>query len=319
MGLRSYVARRAARRPHVLLVEVPGGRRVRMSLERELDRRGWVRATSPADADVLIVTGDVPPELREAVELTWQQLPGPRTRLELTDPGAVDDGLRDVVAHLADDRAQRAEAAARPVDEALARVEGDEGDMAPAGIPLAEGAEDRDGLEMDALHVPLGPVLDHWPAGLVLCTVLHGDVVVDVEVAWVGSGGPVEPLPAGVAALDAAASVLALAGDPRRASRAARLRDAHLDGPAGDDFDRDLARLREEVRRSRLLRASLESAAPVLVSLLVAAADRPAAVAPLGDLTSAELAERLRGRDLGEVRLLVAALAPRLRPETARA
>src|SRR5699024_10599404 len=61
--------------------------------------------------------------------------------------------------------------------------EGHEGhgdmDMAPAGIPLAEGGEDRDGLEMDVLHLPLGPVLPFWPAGLVLHCSLQGDVVVD--------------------------------------------------------------------------------------------------------------------------------------------
>ena len=49
--------------------------------------------------------------------------------------------------------------------------------MSPDGIPLAEGAEDRDGLEMDVLHLPLGPVLAHWPAGVVLRVTLHGDVV----------------------------------------------------------------------------------------------------------------------------------------------
>src|SRR5699024_11402590 len=41
-------------------------------------------------------------------------------------------------------------------------------DMAPEGISLAQGGQDRDGLEMDVLHLPLGPVLPFWPAGLVL-------------------------------------------------------------------------------------------------------------------------------------------------------
>ena len=58
----------------------------------------------------------------------------------------------------------------------------DHGSMSPDGIPLAEGAEDRDGLEMDAIHLPLGPVLRHWPAGVVLRLTLHGDVVADAEV-----------------------------------------------------------------------------------------------------------------------------------------
>ncbi len=60
----------------------------------------------------------------------------------------------------------------------------DHGDMemAPGGIALAEGDEDRDGLEMDVLVHPLGPLLDRWPGGLELRTRLHGDVVAQVEV-----------------------------------------------------------------------------------------------------------------------------------------
>lgn len=61
----------------------------------------------------------------------------------------------------------------------------DHGDMemAPSGIPLAEGAQDRDGLEMDVLHLGLGPVLAHWPAGVRLRCVLSGDVVTEATVA----------------------------------------------------------------------------------------------------------------------------------------
>ncbi len=78
-------------------------------------------------------------------------------------------------------------------------------EMAPSGIPLAEGGEDRDGLEMDVLHLPLGPVLPHWPAGLVLRCALQGDVVVEATAEVLaaadaadgpdGSDGPDRPLP----------------------------------------------------------------------------------------------------------------------------
>src|SRR5699024_5964325 len=61
-------------------------------------------------------------------------------------------------------------------------------DMAPGGIPLAQGGEDRDGLEMDVLHLALGPVLPFWPAGLVLRCSLQGDVVVDAEAAVIDGG-----------------------------------------------------------------------------------------------------------------------------------
>lgn len=56
-------------------------------------------------------------------------------------------------------------------------------DMAgPGGVALASGAPDRDGLEMDRLHVQLGPVLASWPAGLVVWCTLAGDVVTQVDV-----------------------------------------------------------------------------------------------------------------------------------------
>ena len=79
----------------------------------------------------------------------------------------------------------------------------DHGDMemAPGGIPLAEGAEDRDGLEMDVLVHPLGPLLDRWPGGLELRVTLHGDVVADAEAHWWGAppstltGGTPSPPP----------------------------------------------------------------------------------------------------------------------------
>src|SRR5699024_7110981 len=58
-------------------------------------------------------------------------------------------------------------------------------DMAPEGISLAQGGQDRDGLEMDVLHLPLGPVLPFWPAGLVLDCSLQGDVVVDAAASVV--------------------------------------------------------------------------------------------------------------------------------------
>jgi hypothetical protein len=51
-----------------------------------------------------------------------------------------------------------------------------------AGLPMAERGDDRDELRLDQLHVPIGPALSDWPAGLVLRLTLQGDVVQDVEV-----------------------------------------------------------------------------------------------------------------------------------------
>lgn len=154
--------------------------------------------------------------------------------------------------------------------------EGHEGhgdmDMAPAGIPLAEGGEDRDGLEMDVLHLPLGPVLPFWPAGLVLHCSLQGDVVVDAEASVVdgaGAGGPGPgPAPAAVVVwCDQVVALLALAGAEDAASGARRARDALLHGDRG--AARAAAeRLHRTIRRSRLLRWSLRGVLPLDPSAL---------------------------------------------------
>ena len=133
-------------------------------------------------------------------------------------------------------------------------------DMAPGGIALAGGGEDRDGLEMDVLHLPLGPVLPFWPAGLVLRCSLQGDVVVDAEASVVdgaGAGGPGPgPAPAAVVWCDQVMALLALAGVEDAAACARRARDALLCGD--EDAARDaVERLDRTVRRSWLLRSSL--------------------------------------------------------------
>ncbi len=133
-------------------------------------------------------------------------------------------------------------------------------DMAPGGIPLAEGSEDdRDGLEMDALPVRLGPALPNWPAGLVLDVTLHGDLVTDASARLVDSGDAAPPGgdgPVAARACDDVGTLLDLAGWPDGAARARAVRDDLL---AGRD-DRSavaLADLRRRVAASRLLRWSL--------------------------------------------------------------
>src|SRR5690625_1595772 len=104
-------------------------------------------------------------------------------------------------------------------------------DMAPEGIPLAQGGPDRDGLEMDVLHLPLGPVLPFWPAGLVLHCSLQGDVVVDAvtdvvagDNHWGGAHGSQPGLSPAVRS-DRVMALLALAGASDLAARAGRVRD----------------------------------------------------------------------------------------------
>ena len=294
MGLSGALARLAVRATRLLVVEVPGHWATRMEVEHQLLRRGWRPAWTPADADVLAVCGAPGPELSELVDRLWEQMPGPRVRADITSPGTVGSALDAAAALLLDtphhrtDAQERAQEPEIPEDAdhgghgGMDHGEMDHGemdhgghgghggmDMAPEGIPLAEGGEDRDGLEMDVLHLPLGPVLPFWPAGLVLRCSLQGDVVVNAEASMVdgrnddeddgaGAAGPsAGPAPAAVVVwCDQVVALLALAGAEDAASGARRARDALLCGD--EDAARDaVERLDRTVRRSWLLRSSL--------------------------------------------------------------
>ncbi len=160
----------------------------------------------------------------------------------------------------------------------------------PGGIPLASGGVDRDGLDLDLLHLPLGPVLAHWPAGLVVRCGLQGDVIVSAEAevlpaadhphcgdgsagqdsagqAGTGqdSAGPGSRNPACqgdgrreeiVRLCDAAVQVLALSGWSFAADRARRIRDAAVHAPLTQVLA-ELALLARRVEHSRLLRWSM--------------------------------------------------------------
>jgi len=92
------------------------------------------------------------------------------------------------------------------------------------GLPMADRADDRDGLRLDRLHVPLGPALADWPAGLVLRLALQGDIV--QEVAVEPTAAPASPRPPfwNEPWLRAAAGERVSQGDAAR-----RLCAAHLD------------------------------------------------------------------------------------------
>ncbi|SCL56251.1 hypothetical protein GA0070603_2170 [Micromonospora chersina] len=214
--------------------------------------------------------------------------------------------------------------------------------MAPGGIPLASGGEDRDGLEMDLLHLRLGPVLAYWPAGLVLRCTLQGDVIVDAEASMVAADDPTagaEPRHASedlrrsaARRCDNAASFLRLAGWDEAASRARRIRDAllftdDLDGPAGQ-----LHRLRRMVGRSWWLRWSLRRVGPLdthdlarrglpatltgdvrdrLIGMLDRAAHTIVGQQPTGPSRGVPvdaISDLVRGWDLATARLIVASL-----------
>ena len=301
MGLTRILAHLAVNSARVLIVEAPGQWLTRAELEQQMLRRGWRAARTPAEADVLVVCGVPGPELGELVERLWEQMPGPRVRADVPSPTAVGGALDAAASLLLDTPYHRMDAQARarepqiPDDHGQMDPEGhghhqdmghegmdhgghegmDHGDhegmdMAPAGIALAQGGQDRDGLEMDVLHLPLGPVLPFWPAGLVLLCSLQGDVVVDAEASIVDASGQTsggsepEAHPASATALrcDGVMALLAIAGAGHATTCARHARDALLRGdqPAAREA---IEALHRTVRKSWLLRWSLRGVLPL--------------------------------------------------------
>ncbi|GAA3550393.1 hypothetical protein GCM10022222_37400 [Amycolatopsis ultiminotia] len=201
----------------------------------------------------------------------------------------------------------------------------------PGGIAMADRADDRDGLKLDRLAVPLGPVLPAWPAGLLVRTTLQGDVIQDAEVETVrGHAHVVTPFwdtvsldSTRVAArrLDSCVRLLSVAGWDDAAVAAGRLRDDLL---AGRDVDGQLTRWARRVRRSRTLRWSLaglgrldrgpfagDTADRLCRWLDEATGTAPAAVEDPDEIL-ALLPDLLAGAELAAARLIIASLDPDL-------
>ncbi|MDF5752202.1 hypothetical protein [Spongiactinospora sp. TRM90649] len=338
---------RRARRGHArpFPVATPYGTGPRLHVEAEIARRRWAPAPSPASADLLIVCGDLDDALGAAVQEVWDGMPGPRVRLDLpsgAERGAVTAALDDAVTALS---------TAPPRDDpgVLPPVQAD----APAhgGVAMAGRADDRDGLRLDVLHVPLGPVLSDWPGGLVVETELQGDVIQAARVGVVGTGvaAPAEPYwdrpwPAvrdggratrgeaerrrAAAYLDGLGRLLAVAGWPWAASRARSLRDQALAGRPASVLVPAYARFELRVRRSRILRWMLHGIGTGLDGgsvldrtghRLAAAGDALGRIqdpAPLDPARpprpeTGDLAAMLTGSELAAARLIVAAVDPR--------
>jgi hypothetical protein len=288
VGLTDVLARLATRSAHVLPVEVPGHWQTRAALERAVLSRGWRLAVSPADADVLAVCGSPGPRLSTAIDLVWQQLPGPRVRIELSPDDDPAVRLDEARAGLVDGARQRSDASARHSGPNMLAAETDSGheghsgegghggheghgdhgghvgmEMAPGGVSLAQGGEDRDGLEMDVLHVRLGPVLGYWPPGLVLRCALQGDVVADARAEMLDADTAPADGTGSARTVDHVASLLALAGWDDAADEARAVRDALLSHGRDDETSARLGRLRHRVEGSRVLRWSLRGLRPL--------------------------------------------------------
>lgn len=220
----------------------------------------------------------------------------------------------------------------------------------PGGLSMAGLGGDRDGLMLDRLHVPLGPVLPDWPHGLVLDAVLQGDVVQEARLRVLGSAHPSgasfwgapgrrEPRREVVRRLDGLARFLGVAGWPAAASTARELRDETLDGASPAGIQTRVGTLTVRVRRSRTLRRMLrglragdDAVAELLsdnLSVLDASAAALARNRAAPSPTEAEQAEssadqvlrqlesRLVGAELAAARLIVAAVDPDLDMVTA--
>lgn len=344
MGLRERLAGRAVSGAHVLLAETPGSWRARVAVEQAVIRRGWRTAVSPADADVLAVCGQLSQRFTGAVDRIWAQMPGPRARVDVLQPDRADPALDAARDWLLDDDRQREDARSRPtVPVQAGQMDHGQMDMAgPGGLALASGGPDRDGLAMDVLHVPLGPILPHWPSGLVLRCALQGDVITAADAELIDPPETPRPglsSPTGAAALrcDAVADLLALAGWDALATKARRVRDRLVDGPGPDPADSAVVEIGTRMTRSRTLRWALQGLGTVGDDLLIAyrLADEARGdvydrllrlVASAGDLLGerpAVLAERsdrstligvlpalVVGLDIAAARLVVASLAP---------
>ncbi|MFI9589975.1 hypothetical protein [Nonomuraea sp. NPDC052265] len=252
----------------MLVVASPYGTGARLLAEAEVGRRGWPVAASPAEASLVVVCGRPGPELAGAVREVWRAVPVPRALVELppdVSGGEVVTALDRAVRVLGDERGQWRDAGA------MASGTPREGADEP---PMAERGADRDGLKLDRLHVPLGPVLVDWPAGLVVETVLQGDVIQEAEVRALpaegagsafwgpGSGASREEARRRTAAarLDSLGRLLGVAGWPAAARDARRLRDRLLAGAVDDGARRRCVRFTRRVRRSWVLRWMLRGA-----------------------------------------------------------
>ncbi|TMR02210.1 hypothetical protein ETD83_12995 [Actinomadura soli] len=307
MGLRARLLRFAHARPRAFVITAPGSTRTRLFVEAELRRRGGRPVASPAAAAMLVVCGRPGADLMAAVHTVWEDMPGPRSLVRLDETASADDvaagldlaarELADVDAQWADARARRDRGPWSPAGEDdhmfgsahhhSASSEPDHNDHgdhggghehhmgAPMGLPMAGRAPDRDGLKLDVLHIPLGPALSDWPAGLVLDLTLQGDVIQAAEALTTGgsaTGPPFweepwlraaagEPVTTGEAErrraachLDSVGRLLAVAGWDNAADQARVLRDRLISGEPGRDLAPRITGFTRRAGRSRVLR-----------------------------------------------------------------
>jgi len=287
VGLRQRWLAAVLARPHLFLLNAPGGAAVRVAVERFARIQGWPVVDAPSDADLLVLTAgprlEVHPRLVAAADELFGLIPAPKGSVRLTDPTRVGEVLvaaRTVLCRPSDSACETGRSVGpggadtdselAPTDRSghsgtTSAVMDHAGMEMPAGLPLAGSAPDRDGLALDVLCVTLGPGLSHWPAGLVLDLTMQGDVVQAAQAQLLGPpplsasraawydlvAGPETGL--AVRRLDQLGRLFAVAGSDRLALAAGRLRDDLIDGHA--DAGRRAGRLTRSARGDRLLRS----------------------------------------------------------------
>lgn len=218
MGVSGATRRLAAGAPVPVFAVV--GRGAREAVQ-DLSLRTEVRLTdSPRTADVLLLAGDLPPGLIPPATVAHDAMSHPRCTvwwpldarrdMDLGWPSLVVAPDPDVVPLLVSVHRDLV-LGRRPsdppllpnVDPAPWRGVGPYGQGGlgmtggvPYGRPMAERADDRDGLSLDQLHVRIGPLLAAFPPGLTLDLKLQGDVIQEAipednpYAAGRGVGGP---------------------------------------------------------------------------------------------------------------------------------
>jgi hypothetical protein len=168
---------------------------------------------TPRAAAVLFIAGEVADAHRDAVARTHDLLPHPRATVTW---GAPDSHSRWGGAAMAVDLTADPVQALRPLFfELLSRRRASDAPLlpdadlvewrgvgpygqggtgmtggTPYGRPMAEVGPDRDGLRLDVVPVPLGPLFPRLPQGLVLDLKVAGDMVIEAAVTEATSGRP---------------------------------------------------------------------------------------------------------------------------------
>lgn len=280
MGLKRFAT------PRPFVVSAADGTRDRLAAEGEVRARGWRPALSPAETGMLVVCGNPGPALADAIETVWRDMPEPRVR-------------------------------------ASADLEGDPGGSRPAldlgGVGMADREDDRDGLRLDVLHVPLGPVLAHWPAGLRVDLTLQGDIVQAAEAAAIDTADVSfwDEGRRAASRLDSVSRLLRVAGWDAAGERAAVLRDEALGGVPDEVLAKRFAPFARRVERSRALRwmapGDVKDRLDGWLREIGAAfeGEAPPPREPWDEVLAA-LPPLLEGAGLAEARLVVASLDPDL-------